>query len=1106
MEHKRILEILAALLVSMGLLFGRTNTVLAEEADIPNTSEPSAAETEPSDSEPATVDETVNNDTNDCTSDEDQPEGTEHPSDSYVTEFFNETPDTFIAPVLPQTVPADNNETYIDTNNSDLNTSDPVTEVIPASGSEGFQPDTEPSVTVNSDEIFLTDSPSELNESDDNTDNNGPVLRMAAAPAESAVVETAPVSQPDRSDDYIEGIAYMSNRQETYDMPIKFIYSDSYFYHDSTSEEYQYYPELAAMSAVVADTTNPSYRAGGYIYENGEIIRVEEIEDTVRFENGSKNVQDLLRTIGFENIQVNDAYTVIGTPVSAGVVCGMKQIMGDDGKPYTLIAFFPRSVGYLGEWANNAELGVEGPDGSNDFLGFSTAATDYMLPFLEEYLKENNVTGDLKIWSAGMSRGGGLSNLAIAYLDDMLDEDGQTDQLFGVEGLRLNQKDIYAYTFGAPHAASANNADLIDENGNLVRNPKYSNIHNFAAEYDFLNRAVYGNWNFDRYGTDTEVALSDAEAYLADLIAMYAVINNKEISDLTENNFMYITEDGSIYYDPLEFSTYYWGDGLLPEKMDLTEFLTAYMYNLTDTITRDEYANGMQSGLQMLAKIFIGTTPEKYENISMNVFLEAAKTKGIEIASEAVIDLILGDKDAFIELLKYAVNPLEILPDIFLDGLTSIDLAPDWNYTERRPFTDETEEERRAIYKEYIQTLIKEALHVLPKDLLGVYGLYKGRNSLWSSHEIDVYLAWQRVLSPEADQEYYLEKPTEAEAWGYRMITLPEYEDNSMLIVLYEEPESEEGLTILRAIISDDDMMMFRNQDHFIHMNVDSAGRRVLYLRADKAYTLEFIPKETVNTHDLSIIEFSYMDSPVIYDPAHPDYQFFTDDYNVDLTALPLIYLEDGDTVLSDRLLLEIGRISFDPVSGLLMTRSLDSSRTLSASPVPGQYGHFADSYTVSKYIQLGAVADIGGSVSDIMELLFSSKEGLNTEKTATLTASSSSGYRFLGWYLNGQLISTDPTLSRTYTFFNHSELLTARFEVVPSPKPDPKPSPSRKGSSAVTDIPVVTNGTFTSAVQPTRVNRVPNTGDENPLHWLILLFGSLALAGGSICLLKEND
>ena len=1126
MENKRILEFLAALLVSIGLLFGRTNTVLAEENDIPETSEPSAVENEPSDSESSPADETGNDNTNDNFYVENAPEVIEQPTDPEVTQPSAETPDSFIVPEYPQTLPSDTTQTYIDTDNN-VNPADPVTEVLPAAeGSETIQPETDTPNAADPEESFLSDSPADANESIadnennisdspaepdesvDSTENNAPMLRMAAAPAESST-ENASVSEPDRSDNYIEGIAYMSNRHETYDMPIKFIYSDSYFYHDSTSDEYAYYPELAAMSAVIANSTNPSYRAGGYIYEDGEIKRIEEIEDAVRQENGSKNVQDLLRTIGFENIQINDAYTKIGTPVSAGVVCGMKKMIDDNGKEYTLIAFIPRSVGYLGEWANNPEVGEGGPDNSNDLLGFSSATTDYMLPFLEQYLKDNNITGDLKIWSTGMSRGGGLSNTAVAYLDDMLDENGNSDQLFGIEGLRLNQKDIYAYTFGAPHAASTIHADLIDENGNLIRNPKYNNIHNFAAEYDFLNRVLYGNWNIDRYGRDTEVALSDAEEHLAELLEMYAVINNKEISELDENEFIYVTEDGSIHYDPLEFSTYYWGDGILPKKMDLTEFLTAYMYNLTDTFTRDEFADGMQSGLQMLAKIFIGTPPEKSGNISTEVFLDAAKSKAMEIAAEAAIDLMLKDTDALIELLKYALNPLETLPDIFLDGLYNIDLAPDWNFTTRQPFTDETEEERRAIYKEYIQTMVKQALKVLPQDLLGVYGFYKSFSCLWSSHELDVYLSWQRILSSEQDQEYYLVKPTAAEAWGYRMITLPEYSnDNSMYFVLYEGQDMEDPDAV-KAIIVDDELFLAPEKDHFIHMNVDSAGRRVLYLRADQAYTLEFVPFENGNTHNLSIIEFSYMGSPEIYDPENPDYQFFADDYNVDLTALPLVYLNEGETSVFDRLLLNIGSVSFDPVSGLVMTRNMDSSRSLSSSPEPGPYGHFADTYYVSKYIQLGAVADMGGSVSDMMELLFSSKEGLNIEKTATLTAATSSGYRFLGWYLNGQLISTDPTLSRTYTFFHHSELLTARFELIPSPTPtptpDPKPTPSGKGSAIVADIPVVTNGTFSPAVQNTRVNRVPNTGDENPIQWLILLLGSLALAAGSISLLKEN-
>jgi LPXTG-motif cell wall-anchored protein len=162
--------------------------------------------------------------------------------------------------------------------------------------------------------------------------------------------------------------------------------------------------------------------------------------------------------------------------------------------------------------------------------------------------------------------------------------------------------------------------------------------------------------------------------------------------------------------------------------------------------------------------------------------------------------------------------------------------------------------------------------------------------------------------------------------------------------------------------------------------------------------------------------------------------------------------------------------------------------------------------------IQIGAQASIGGAVKDRIQNLYFESANSSEVKTATLVATSAAGYRFLGWYLNGELISTDASITRSYKFLNHSELLTARFELIPvppkpDPKPDPKPVPSGggSGSSAIVEVAAVTNGQITPAVNNVRRNKTPNTGDTSNAIWIFWMMLGLAGAAGSVYMLKED-
>lgn len=888
----------------------------------------------------------------------------------------------------------------------------------------------------------------------------------------------------------IEGVTYMSSRVYDYDMPVKFRYSDSYF----TSDNSEYNLDLATLSAVAAGTTSGSNRAKGYVFDpeaEGQYKIVEEVGMDERFQNQSKNVQEFLRQIGFSNITVNDAYKKMGTPVSAGVAFGMKNITDSSGKSYTLISVLPRSTSYFGEWANSMEIGN---DETDDFAGLESAVREYVLESLQTYLKENEVKGDLKIWTAGLSRGGGIANLTAAYLDDMM-TDGHTDSLFGLEGVKLSASDIYAYTFGSPNAAS--HANALDENGQPK--PIYFNIHNFAATYDMVANALQGSWPTTRYGTDGDITVDDemARDNIRDLLKFYAAVNNKQIGDLTPSDYMYEDEDHNPRFSPIDYTANYQG-----QEMNLEEFIESYMTGVTETFDRKEFSERFQNGLMFFGETYYGYPTEIRSLLTKDALIDSAKAKGTEVAMEAVIDLFTGDFEALRELMKYVLDPTKILPDIILDTFDSIGMVPKWDLEKRVEFTDEQIEsgEAREKNRDYLVTLVKTVWNIGISDPVGFYNLYRSYGTMWASHELDVDLSWLHVMD-EDHQEYYLEPVTKGEAWGYRMVTLPDSKD--MIVNVYEGFESVDKDAIQAGVVGDKIFHLGSNPDYYLRLNTDSDGHRILFLRADKEYTLCFIPVKTTTTEGMELIEYEFMEYKDIYNPEIILY----DDYGEGLGDVTLVYCgTNADGLINDRLLYNIGKIPFEEETENRM-RLLRSSASENTE-------HHAEKYSLSKLIRLGAQASIGGAVSDAVSMLFRSSAREET-KTASLTATAAAGYRFLGWYLNGVLISDESTIVKSYSFLSHSELLSARFELIPvppkpDPKPDPKPQPKPAGGGsgsnpAIVEIAAVTNGVITPAVKTSYRNKTPNTGDNNNAIWLIWMVAGLAAAAGSAYLLKED-
>lgn len=269
-------------------------------------------------------------------------------------------------------------------------------------------------------------------------------------------------------------------------------YSDYWFLEDSSTLNY----ELALMSAM----------ASGAAYSNSKDL------------TGIK-ITNLLNNIGFTEIQENSYYANgVTLSNSIGVIAAQKQIKNWSGKEYTLLAVFPRSAGYYSEWVGNFNVGKTGIH-----TGF-LEARDEMLRFIKHYINATNISGDLKVWSAGYSRGAAVANLVGGYLCE--------DSGYFGELVRINSSDVFTYTIGTPRAMVENlskakvlsvsgprgdgytdtNIPAYIYSGEGTINPtgdQYKGIHNFVATGDFVSKLPTAGLGFTRYGESLEITYGE---------------------------------------------------------------------------------------------------------------------------------------------------------------------------------------------------------------------------------------------------------------------------------------------------------------------------------------------------------------------------------------------------------------------------------------------------------------------------------------------------------------------------------------------------------------------------------------------------------------------
>ena len=187
----------------------------------------------------------------------------------------------------------------------------------------------------------------------------------------------------------------------------------------------------------------------------------------------NRNQFDYLKQTGFRDYDCNSVFKEEASYNSIAVGAARKTVRDGSGTA-TLIACGIRGHNYGSEWVGNCYCGETG-----NHKGFELAR-DQVVKFLKSYIKKYHVTGRIKLWVVGYSRGAAVANLVGGYLDDQNPFDNVT----------LRAKDLYVYCFEPPMCADSSN----------VNRSNYKNIHNVINPCDLIVQIPLASWGFGRYG------------------------------------------------------------------------------------------------------------------------------------------------------------------------------------------------------------------------------------------------------------------------------------------------------------------------------------------------------------------------------------------------------------------------------------------------------------------------------------------------------------------------------------------------------------------------------------------------------------------------------
>lgn len=321
-------------------------------------------------------------------------------------------------------------------------------------------------------------------------------------------------------------------------------YSDGYFSGLPT----EYYHDLAEFALCVAMASFNSFDK----------------------EKGDEHIKAMLEECGFE---VNSYGYDTEDYDTMGVAFGRKVIDGCN-----VIVAAVRSGNYGMEWGGNLRVG----SGMGDHEGFRIAA-DILIRYINQYFTDYPCEGKTKLLIPGYSRGGSVTNLTAAALDDGSYIDvlnGEKDSVADVDF------DLYAYTFEAPQCTTSKE----------VFEDIYKNIFNIVNPNDYVPMFVMDEWGFSNYGIRVELPCADNcdnyDSYyekLCDDFDSYMGVNNRKAKNIfydkeesrsvqTTLNYIFSTlasdvmKDREFYHENYEDSLVFFAGQYLGRKRKINDF------------------------------------------------------------------------------------------------------------------------------------------------------------------------------------------------------------------------------------------------------------------------------------------------------------------------------------------------------------------------------------------------------------------------------------------------------------------------------------------------------------------------------------------------------
>lgn len=551
------------------------------------------------------------------------------------------------------------------------------------------------------------------------------------------------------------------------DYETTYYYDDSYFSNDS----YVYNASLSTMSLCLAMSAFGSNEKE-YLYK-------------------SDNVKDLLEQIGFTNFDTNYWFKVKPTEDSIGVAAAYKKI-NVVGKPYTLITTAVRGGGYEEEWSSNFTLGRTGLH-----EGFDEASSD-ILKFLKDYISENSITGDIKLWITGYSRGAAAANIVSGKIDS-----GETFQ-----DCLLNPHDMYSYNFEPPMGDITNSTQV---------NENCQNIFNIVNPSDPVPKVAPGVFGFIRCGIDKVLPSPiNSSTYNIDkenMLKMYSQLPS--VKD-------YIVDDFSNKKISISFPL---SIVIIDDKENHTT-QSAFLDNVIVKISKEEiksrsnYVDKYQDGIREIFKVLDGTTDsvDGKHDVKWSDFRKIFKDEIFSHLPELIASTnyigeeIVGSTSDLIE--KYAVDSLNKA------GITSFD---------------------KEQICSFAKTLALMAFEFVVSHPDLTVTLVSNRDEAASAHYPELCLAWLESM----DKNYTSDAKQVFSSGFYRIIRV----NCPVSVEVYDMSNNQ------KMFIKQGETQNFLKRGVLSSVNAD--GEKLIYLPVNADYKLKLTPTAS-GTMSYSINEYNF--------------------------------------------------------------------------------------------------------------------------------------------------------------------------------------------------------------------------------------------------------